>query len=149
MTPLARRTTDGAHRTKDGRTTETCYNINLPCEPPTLSAHLIKIQSKSSCNRPDNIFPIICLLETKGQVTFIWIVRTGTKSNIQVLMLSSLHASLVKMWWKNIISTTISQSVGHSRTGNYHANCPKNEVTIIRTTFSLFPIICLSETKGK
>ena len=31
--------------------------------------------------RPDNIFPIVCLCETKGQVNLIWIVWSGPKSN--------------------------------------------------------------------
>ena len=57
-----------------------------------------RFDQKWSRYRPDNIFPIICLSETKRQVTSMWIVRSVPKSNSsKILWLSSLPASLVKI----------------------------------------------------
>ena len=125
---------------------------------------------KWSRYRPDNIFPITCLRETKGQVTFMWIVRAALKSNSSKnLWLSSWSASRMKIRskMKSLSSGQhFPKSMGPSRAGNFHANsrncaeierpifyaCPrylqvrwfhkKNEVNI-------FPFICLNETKGQ
>ena len=46
---------------------------------------------------PDNIFPIICLWETNGQVTLMWRVWSAPKSNSSMSFISSLPAYLMKI----------------------------------------------------
>ena len=76
--------------------------------------------------RPDNVFPIKCLWETKGQVPLMWIVRSVSKSNLsKILWLSSLSASLMKSQ-SQMKSLSCGQhfpkSLGPSRADNSHAN---------------------------
>ena len=62
----------------------------------SLPASLMKSDQKWSRYRPDNIFIIICLWETKGQVTFMWIVWSAPNSNWpKILWLCLVSTNLI------------------------------------------------------
>ena len=77
-----------------------------------LSASLKKIWSKSKSLCPDSIFPIICLWETKGQVTHMQVIPTAPKSK--------LSNTYLEVWWTfdqkwnkiAIVLTTFSKVYG-------------------------------------
>ena len=89
-----------------------------------LSASLKKIWSKIKSLCPDNIFPIICLWETKGQVTHMQVIPTAPKSKLSnTLWLSSLPGSLMSIRSRMKIKLLLfgqlfPKSMGLSKAGN-------------------------------
>ena len=113
----------------------------IPLQHISYTWGIIKIQSKMKCYHADSIFPIICVTETKWQVTLMWIVWSDPKTNLsKILWLSSLPASLMKIWskMKLLSSRHFLMSLRLSRAVT-HANCGK--WAKIKLVLSLLPAL--------
>ena len=110
-----------------------------------LSASLKKIWSKIKSLCPDNIFPIICLWETKGQVTHMQVIPTAPKSKLSnTLWLSSLPGSLMNIRSRMKIKLLLfgqlfPKSMGLSKTGNSYVMGSVNW-TKVQLAWDLMPV---------
>ena len=105
----------------------------------------MKIQLKLSCCHPDNISPLY-VWETKGQVT-----RVNSpiqhkielvKDSMAVLITRKSDEYIIIKNEDAIISTTFSESKGHSRADNYHANSRNwGKIKLVQDCMSV-PVIC-------